>query len=529
MKTKRNFSTTALLAAAAMTLLGVTTSRAADGTPVWTNLFNGAANSEDVAHALAMDASGNVVVTGHSFGSGGTVDYATIKYSGAGVPLWTNIYNGAANNTDIARALAVDGSGNVLVTGDSLGSSNYDYATIKYSSAGVPIWTNRFNGAANRDDGAEALAVDGNGNVLVTGYSTASNGYSDYATIKYSSAGVPLWTNRFNGTANRDDHARALAVDGSGNVVVTGYSTAANGSYDYPTIKYSSAGLPLWTNLSSRTVNGIAQAQSLAVDGSGNVYVTGSSEAANGFDDYAAIKYSSAGLPLWTNLFNGAANSSDEASALVVDGSGNVVVTGYSTATNGYYDYATIKYSGAGVPLWTNLFNGEANRSDYARALAVDGSGNVYVTGGSSGIGSALDYATIKYSSAGVPLWTNLFNGAANNTDQTSALAVDGSGNIFVTGSSTAANGGRDYVTIKYSGGNPSPTITAVLVSGGDMLLSSVGLAGTNYALDRTFNLLPPINWMPQQTNPAGAGGLLFFTNTPNPATNNFWRVRSVP
>jgi len=38
-----------------------------------------------------------------------------------------------------------------------------------------------------------------------------------------------------------------------------------------------------------------------------------------------------------------------------------------------------------------------------------------------------------------------------------------------------------------------------------------------------------PVNWMPQATNPAGAGGILVFTNTPNTATNNFWRARSVP
>ena len=60
------------------------------------------------------------------------------------------------------------------------------------------------------------------------------------------------------------------------------------------------------------------------------------------------------------------------------------------------------------------------------------------------------------------------------------------------------------------------------------MQLSFVGIAGTNYALDRSFSL-SPANWVPQATNPAGAGGVLVFTNTPNPTTNNFWRIRSVP
>jgi hypothetical protein len=71
--------------------------------------------------------------------------------------------------------------------------------------------------------------------------------------------------------------------------------------------------------------------------------------------------------------------------------------------------------------------------------------------------------------------------------------------------------------------------ILAGLLSGGDMRLTYVGIAGTNYALDRTFNLSPPVNWLPQGTNPADSSGVLIFTNTPNPATNNFWRIRSVP
>jgi alpha-tubulin suppressor-like RCC1 family protein len=70
--------------------------------------------------------------------------------------------------------------------------------------------------------------------------------------------------------------------------------------------------------------------------------------------------------------------------------------------------------------------------------------------------------------------------------------------------------------------------ISEQLLNSGDVRLSFVGIAGTNYALDRSFSLVPA-NWMPQVTNPAGSSGALVFTNTPNKATNNFWRIRSVP
>jgi len=70
--------------------------------------------------------------------------------------------------------------------------------------------------------------------------------------------------------------------------------------------------------------------------------------------------------------------------------------------------------------------------------------------------------------------------------------------------------------------------ISIQLLSGGNVSLSFVGMTGTNYALDWTTSLAPP-NWVPQLTNPAGVGGVLVFTNTPDATTNNFWRIRSVP
>src|SRR5262249_34710695 len=149
--------------------------------------------------------------------SGNNYAYTTVKYSDAGMPLWTNRYNGPANWGDFATAMTVDGSGNVWVTGASRSSSagSFDYATIKYSSEGVPLWINRYDAGLSSEDAAHALAVDSSGNVFVTG---GSGG--DYATIKYSRTGVLLWTNRYHGP-NRYDFATAIAVDGNGDIVVT--------------------------------------------------------------------------------------------------------------------------------------------------------------------------------------------------------------------------------------------------------------------------------------------------------------------
>lgn len=490
----------------------------AAGAPLWTNRYNGPANDSDTASAIAVDGSGNVFVSGQSPGLGSDYDYATIKYSGTGVPVWTNRYNGPWYGADQVQALAVDDSGNVFVTGSSYGGGHpydsYDYATIAYSGAGVALWTNRYTGPGDGLDAANAVAVDGSGNVLVTGGSWNGTAFN-YASIKYSGAGLPMWTNSYT-EAGYQDAAISLAVDGSGNVFVTGTSFNFTSSYDFATLKYSEAGDALWTNrYSGPMMNSDDQASAVTVDRSGNLFVTGSSYDNNsGSIDYATIKYSSAGVALWTNRCNGGRD--DFVTALVADGNGNVIVTGYSENLNGSTDYLTVKYSGAGLALWTNRYNGPANLSDQARAVAVDSSGNVFVTGHSTGIESDFDYATIKYSAAGGPLWTNRYNGPANAQEEATAMLVDGSGNVIVTGASRGNGSDMDYATVKYSGAgvplwtnrynglaNNSDYATAVAADAGENIFVT-GYSGYDYVTIKYSGAGLPL-WTNRYDGPANS------------------------
>lgn len=426
-------------------------------TPVreWVQRYNSSGGALDQATAVVVEGSGDIIVTGRSWGTGIGSDYLTIKYTAAGTPLWTNRYNGPEQGDDQPAALAVDDSGDVVVTGYFSSNGSAAFGTIKYSRSGMPLWTNRYYGPGTYDY-ATAVAVDHSDNVFVTGCSGSENYFLYYnldcATIKYSSAGVPLWTNRYNG--DRSTYPTAIAVDGNGDVIVTGYtinwSRSSSGS---GTIKYSSEGTPLWTNRNTRI-----NAKALAVDANSNVFVTGYGY--NNNSDFMTIAYSGAGVTLWTNRFDG----SQFATAVAVDRSGNVFVTGHSYTR----DYATIKFSNEGAPLWTNLYSGLGGGTDDAVALAVDGNGDVIVTGYSMGSSSSNDIATVKYSGAGVPMWTNRYNGPGNGDDRATALAVDGTGNIYVTGYSTGSGTGYDYVTIKYSVLNPIP-LTAE--RSGDQLL----------------------------------------------------------
>jgi hypothetical protein len=320
-------------------------------------------------------------------------------------------------------------------------------------------WVQRYNGPGNHSDQARSIAVDGLGNVYVTGFSSGSGTGSDYATIKYNSLGTELWVQRYNGPGNSSDEASSIAVDGLGNVYVTGFSSGSGTGYDYATIKYNSSGVQQWVQRYNGPGNNADYAFSLAVDGSGNVYVTGESWSGSTFNtgDYATIKYNSSGVEQWVQRYNGPGNGWDVSFSLTVDASGNSYVTGWSYVSGANYDYATIKYNSSGVQQWVQRYNGPGNGIDQANSIAVDPLGNnVYVTGSSVGSGTSDDYATIKYNALGNQQWVQRYNGPGNSKDWAYSLALDpeslGS-NVYVTGFSRSGSSSstEDYATIKYS------------------------------------------------------------------------------
>jgi hypothetical protein len=475
----------------------------------WVARYNGPASSYDAGYALAVDGSGNVYVTGESPGVT-NYDYATVKYNAAGVQQWASRYDGPVSGDDEASALAVDGSGNVYVTGTSYGSgTGYDYATVKYNAAGVQQWAARYDGPTGWYDRATALAVDGSGNVYVTGYSAfESGGGVNYETVKYSAAGVQQWASLYGGPASGPTAATALAVDGSGNVYVTGHSVGFGTAEDYATVKYNAAGVQQWVARYDGPTSSYDQATALAVDGSGNVYVTGYSTGSGTGPDYATVMYDAAGVQQWVARYDGPGSGDDHANALAVDGSGNVYVTGYSPASGTGNDYATVKYDAGGGQQWVARYDGPASGDDKASALAVDGSGNVYVTGASSGSGTNwYDYATVMYDAGGVQQWVARYDGPASGYDWASALAVDGSGNVYVTGYSPSSGTGFDYATVKYH----TPVFNRL---GGQY--NSAGFSGDNGPAQNAQLDGPPNGPGPHGLYETGTGSNLYLADTGN-------------
>jgi fibronectin type III domain protein/beta-propeller repeat-containing protein len=421
-----------------------------------------------------------------------TANVTTIaSSSGGGALWWAEAYGGTGH--DYGQAVAVDRNGNVVLTGNFVGRVDFGEGLLpctgtsnvvlaKYSASGLPLWTQCFVGAGNGS--GRAVAVDGNGDVVVTGYfggtldfgggPLSSVGGYDIFVAKYSGAdGRHLWSKRFGSAADAfgAESGYGVAVDGGGNVAVTGsfYGTVdfgggalrSAGDPDIFLVKLSAAGTHLWSKRFGAVGNNEA-GNAVAVDGGGNVVLTGrfngavdfggGALAGSGVDIFVA-KFSSAGTHLWSERFGGT-GSTDSGNGVAVDGSGNVVLTGNFGGTTdfgsgaltsvGGDDIFVAKFSSAGTPVWSKRFGDPFSMAgfDVGRAVAVDGSGNVVVTGvflgavnfgggALTGAGST-DVFVAKFSSAGTHLWSKRFGGTT--IDEGLSVAVNGGSNVVVTG-----------------------------------------------------------------------------------------------
>ncbi len=375
---------------------------------------------QESGDAIAVDVSGNVYIIGSS---------ATIKYNSSGIEQWVvqglDLYG--SNWVD----LAVDEAGNVYVTGSSEGG----YVTIKYNSSGVEQWESRYDALEDLLDVATALALDDSGNVYVTG-SIGRHGmprvwtYEGIGTVKYNTSGILQWSVHYTEPSSDYDHkARDIIVDEAGNVYVTGSVEDSVTADDYTTIKYNVSGVEQWVATYNGSENSYDKPIELALDDDGNVYITGNS---------ATVKYNPSGVEQWVIEESG--------NALAVDHLSNVYVTADKDD-----NYATFKYSSSGVEQWMVYYNGTANGDDIPVALALDNEGNVIVTGRSDGAATESDYVTIKYNSTGEEQCLSRYNTSGLSYDWANAIALDSSENVYVTGGSNSQNSGYDYVTIKYN------------------------------------------------------------------------------
>jgi len=404
-----------------------------------------------------------------------------------------SVFSGTLSNSGIA--IAVDSSGNIYTTGSFIGTVDFDPGdgttnltsagandafVSKLNSSGELIWAKSFGGASI--DVGYSIAVDSSGNVYTTGLfegtadfdpgtgitNLTSAGYRDVFVSKLNSSGALLWAKSFGGS--QVDEGNSIAVDSSGNVYTTGFfygtvdfdpgdgttNLTSAGANDAFVSKLNSSGALLWAK--SFGADQTDMGNSIAVDGSGNIYTTGSFALTVDFDpgngtteltsagshDAFVSKLNSSGALLWAKRFGGSYHT--EAISIAVDSSGNVYTTGYFEGTAdfdpgagtaylalaGYQDVFVSKLDSSGNYVWAKSF-GVASYYKYSSSIAVDSSGNIYTTGTNTALASfAPDIFVSKLNSSGSLLWEKSFGGSSYDTGF--SVAVDSSGNVYTTG-----------------------------------------------------------------------------------------------
>lgn len=483
------------------------------GNLLWSARFSGEGYDNDIPVAIVVDGHGNVSVTGQKRSAVTGVDFATVNYDRNGVQRWAAYYDGILHADDYATLMAVDAAGNIYVSGYSYFSEKYyDCTTVKYDSLGAEQWVVHYRGAENSYNKPYGLALDSRDEgqfLYITGGSTIDDlsryyDYSDFFMVKYDLSGQMLWSTRYD-SANGDDVARDLAVSALGDVYVTGrsadyfmtikYDSTGNMVWKtrhpaegYPrggafalgldantniyvtggnieesiTVKYDSEGEQLWSSSYYAGSGGSGYYSSIIVgdfkvDPKGNTYIAGFWEESREWRDtyyydldYKIFSYDSFGDLQWHASYDDATNSS-LAPAMAQDRSGNIFMAVSPRSQSSSYDYFTVKYNPFGVLQWAEGFQGPGNSSDTPVALAMDEQGDVHVTGTTfTEAASYSDIATVKYNKAGDEVWRESYDSGNRTLDAAQAIATDDSGNVYVVGRSSAISSPPDLITIKY-------------------------------------------------------------------------------
>ncbi len=476
----------------------------AAGNRIWSTTYNGAQSGYDEGMALAVDAAGNVYVAGRTEGTDTSLDLLLIKYNADGSFAWARTYQTGITDVERDVAVATDGA-NVYVTGRSHNGSNLDIVTLRYDAAGNGEAARLYDGGSG-DDSPVGLGLGPAGEVYVGGVSKGPAN-NDYVLLKYAPGSLTaVWQVR-NDSGSRDE-ATAMAVDAATNLVyLTGWSRAGGGARNFRTLAFNgSDGSVAWGAATSYTEeNHIPLA--IAVN-AGVVAVAGKSGTQDAYD-VLTVSYDAAsgtpasGTPGWPQVYDDN-NANEIPVAVAVDGTGRVYVTGQRgvTADPGH-DIFLIAYDASGVFLPDREAAYDAGGHEFVRdiALHTDGEGlvGIHLAGGSTRDNTAGgsvdgDYTILKYNVMRADLVVDSVAAPGTVASESMVAVTPTLRNIKDSATRKLADAGA--FTVEVSLANGTDPNTATLFSLGTYTISSLPSGQSNTT--SVSVAIPPVSVIPE-------------------------------
>ncbi|MEZ4381974.1 MAG: hypothetical protein R3A79_11555 [Nannocystaceae bacterium] len=305
------------------------------GSEVWTETYTGRDAGDALAHGVAVDHDGNVIVVGEQFVVGQGANMWIGKFTAAGELLWSQTLVGNGSSADIARAVAVDSSGDYVVVGElAVDGEGGNFWVRKMDPGGEEIWTDVYNGPSDLGDSANAVAIDGEDEIWVVGEEYKLIGLKNAVVRKYAADGTLLWDDVYDHKAG-NDRAHGVTVLSDDTAVVVGSVYEPIGLADLWVRRYTATGTVYWEKQWDNAAgNDIIRA--VARDADDGVLLVGEVYEPIGLANIWTRKLTDNGIEMWTQVYDSAGSDNDIGRGVAVAPDGTIVVAGQEYTANDF-------------------------------------------------------------------------------------------------------------------------------------------------------------------------------------------------